>query len=411
MSAHAAVGSGARRGTPANPLGVYTQPSAPAIPIDHRNMPSAPAVPGDDTDAFEMSSPLLPHLPPIRPSTLHNLQRGTPPVPEVPEDDGADQESRQPQSPFLSHNHHSFLPQFPPHGTPFPRSTPPPPPPPPQLPQPPIPPVHSAVWSTLSGLPRAHTFPAAFPPPQPPQPPQSQIPASFPTHLGAFNRPYGSGPENIVMGSRNPFLQSEGVTGMQGMRHESNNGYVPPAAFWPTDVDEDEDEDEDDHAYRKPMSNKERGFADYGVFSDDGFSTRSEEERRGRSPTARGPRAQPGNYTPPAPPRFKVDEYLKELMKENVKGENDENIEQKIRQEQADEMEHGRGERGRVWEEITQKKEQRPEHQGTHSCVAVEPVEPLRQPQEQHEPSAPTTPVPPVPPKATVRFLSSFQES
>ena len=266
------------------------------------------------------------------------------------------------------------------------------------------------------------TFPAAFPPPQPPQPPQSQIPASFPAHLGAFSRSYGSGPESVGTGSRNPFVKSEGAMGMQGMRHESNNGYIPPAAFWPADVDED-DEDDDEHAYRKPMSNRERAFADYSVFSDDGFSTRSEEERRGRSPTARSPRAQPGNYTPPAPPRFKVDQHLRELMKENVEGTTDEKIEQKIRQGHAGETRHGEevgmggGEKGsskrkeecgRLWEEIAQKRAQGPEHEGTYSRVVVEAAEPLRQPQEQHEPSVPSTPVPPVPPKATVRLCHPF---
>lgn len=371
MSSPTPVAGEARRSTPAIPVGSYSQPSSPAVPVDHRHMPSAPAVPGNDIDAFEMSSPLLPHLPPHRPvmnPLLHNLHRGTPPVPEVPEDDNINDEgSRQPQSPFMSHSHHNYPPPFPPHGGAFARNTPPPP----QSSQPPVPPVHRDTWAAsisplLRGLPRANTFPATFPTQHSQQAPKPPMPGSFPSHFGNYRQTA----DEMSMGSRNPFFQGEGMGlgGMQGIRHT----HVPPAAFWPADVDDDEDDEEDDPSHRRRAMGRQ-----YSILTDDddGFSFRSEEDRRGRSPTARGPRAQPGNYTPPGPPRFKIEQHLRELAGEKAVGEEKEEAkgkeQEKQQQDNDKETVQDEGEvRQREFEEQTEQLQRR----------------------EQHEPSAPSTP-------------------
>lgn len=375
----------ARRSTPAVPVGAFSQSSVPAVPIDRRHMPSAPAVPGDDADAFEMLSPLLPHLPshrlPMHSShsnpLLQNLHRGTPPVPEVPEDDNANDEcSRQPSSPFVNLGHHNYPLPFPSPMT---------------SPERPQTPGHLKSWAPLSfssmmrDIPRATTFPSAFPPPQPPKPPQSQMPGSFPSHHGGFGRVYGGVNHNIE-GSRNPlnpFFQGEGMGlgGMQGNRHpHASNGYVPPEAFWPGTVDDDdEDEDEDDHRGRA-MGRQYSMFTD----DDDGFSFRSEEDRRGRSPTARGPRAQPGNYTPPGPPRFRIDQHLRELA-----GEKAGTMEHEVEGQQTD----GAGDEEVEDDDQTVQEEEEQEEEGK-AGQEQSLVEVREQPQrrEQHEPSAPNTP-------------------
>jgi len=388
--------SSARRSTPAIPVGSYSQPSSPAVPVDRRHMPSAPAVPGNDIDAFEMSSPLLPHLPPHRPfmnPLLHNLHRGTPPVPEVPEDDNTnDGGSRQPQSPFMSHGHHNYPPSFPPHGGAFVRNTPPPPPPPPQSSQPLIPPVHRSSWAApisplLRGLSRANTFPTTFPTQHPQQPP---MPGSFPSHFGNFRQTA----DEMSMGSRNPFFQGEGMGlgGMQGIGHT----HAPPAAFWPTDVDDDEEDDEEDD----PLHRGRAMGRGYSILTDDddGFSFRSEEDRRGRSPTARGPRAQPGNYTPPCPPRFKVEQHLRELAGEKVVGEEEEEAkgekqeEQQQRQYEEESAEGGDDDNETIQDEgEVQQREFK------------EQAEQLQR-REQHEPSAPNTPT-----QQTYRLPGGFE--
>ncbi|KAF8423906.1 hypothetical protein EV426DRAFT_711142 [Tirmania nivea] len=398
MSSPAAVASdhgSARRSTPAIPVCSYSQPSAPAIPVDYRHMPSAPAVPRDDTDAFEMSSPLLPHLPPHRPvmnPLLHNLHRGTPPVPEVPQDDNTNDEgSRQPQSPFMSHAHNNYPSLFLPA---FARNTPPSPPPAPQSSQQPVPPMHRDTWAApisplLRGLPRANTFPTAFPTQQIPQP---SMPGSFPSQFGNFRQ----SAEEMSMGSRHPFFKGEGIR----LTH------VPPTTFWPADVDDvDEDDDEEDD----PLHSGRAMGRQYSIFTDDddGYSFRSEEDRRGRSPTARGPRAQAGNYTPPGPPRFKIEQHLRELAGEKVvgeerekaKGENAKGKEAKVQEAK------GEGAEGQEREEpqLQRKCDEEGAEDGDDDSETVqdegevqqreieEQAEQLQR-REQHEPSAPNTP-------------------
>lgn len=395
MSSPVAVASdhgSARRSTPAMS---YVYPNVPTVPVDPRLMPSAPAVPGDDTDAFEMSSPLLSHLPPHRPvmnSLLHNLHRGTPPVPEVPEDDNTNDEgSKQLQSPFMSHGHHNYPPPFSSHGGAFARNTPPPPPPPPQSSQPPVPPVHRDPWGApisplLRGLPRANTFPAAFPT-QHSQPP---MPGSFPSHFGNFRQTS----DEMNIGSRNPFFQGEGMGlgGMQGIRHT----HAPPTAFWPADVDDDDDDEEDDPLHRGRAMGRQ-----YSILTDDddGFSFRSEEDRRGRSPTARGPRAQPGNYTPPGPPRFRIEQHLRELAGEKVVGEEEEEakVEEQGKQEEQQQQQYG-GESAEDDDDETVQDEGEVQHREFE-----ENAEQLQR-REQHEPSAPNTPT-----QQTYRFPGGFE--
>lgn len=183
-----------------------------------------------------------------------------------------------------------------------------------------------------------------------------------------------------------------GLGGIQGIRHT----HVPPAAFWPADVDDDDDDDDEDE---DPLHRGRAMGRQYSILADDddGLSFRSEEDRRGRSPTARGPRAQPGNYTPPGPPRFKIEQHLRELAGEKVVGgerEETKEEEQEVQQQQQCEEEGAEGDDDNETVQDEGEVQQR------------EFEDRAEQPQrrEQHEPSAPNTPT-----RQMYRFPGEFE--
>ncbi|KAI5790608.1 hypothetical protein DFH27DRAFT_201251 [Peziza echinospora] len=275
-----------RRSTPsvpAAPVPGYGSLGSPAVSVDHRHMPSAPAVPANDI--FNLSSPMLPHLASHRSlHSLHSLHRGTPPVPDVPEDGPYDRPNPYP----------SYSPVF--SG-----SIPPPPPP-------------HKIWQSMPanrGLHRANTVPTHYPiSPQPlPGFASAGVRPSFQHRQGFYEDELrdeevcdsipclGHGPTRV-----NPFFAQDPAGPPRGRPVVRPVGYGPPAAFWPPSESMNEDEDEDECL--SPRLRRERSMSE--------ASTHSEEERRGRSPTARGPRAQPGNYTPPPPPPFRANQEVRE---------------------------------------------------------------------------------------------------